>query len=190
MIILLDGNVWEKMAEPFLKGSPKSGTLILQGHLPDSQFFHWVKDIGGKKLLGRVELSHLVQTNMAKINPQHVKASGFPSKEFLRRTFLTFSKNISAITVAEIRIVEVERYWCPNCLSVNLEFLKKNIIGDKLPFSCFDCGEEFYLKDLEEGNLRVKLTRLKKRYCQAEIKKIPSDQQTVVALAGEQWLMV
>ena len=188
MIILLDRNIWEKLAEPFLKGSPKSGTLILQGHLHDSQFIHWVKDLGGKRLLGTVELTYLSRTEIDEISLRYVKASGFPSKEFLRRTFLTFSKNISAITVAEMRIDEVEKYWCPKCDGVNLKYLTKNLHANQLPFYCFDCQEEFYTPDKDFGSPRIKNVKLAQRYCEERIKRIPLGQQVVIAVVGEQWL--
>ena len=188
MIILLDGNVWEKMAELFLKGSPKSGTLILQGHLHDSQFIHWVKGMGGKRLLGMVDLAYLSRTEIDEISPRYVKASGFPSKEILKRTFLTFSKDISAVTVAEMRVSEIEKYWCPKCDGVNLRYLTKNIHANQLPFYCFVCKEEFYTPDNDFGSPRIKNAKLGARYCEERIKMIPNDQLAVIAVAGENWL--
>lgn len=189
MIILMDGNVWEKLAEFYEKRDPRSGTLIIEKHLPDSHFLHWVKDLGRKRVLGVVDLAYLSRTDIDEISPQHVKASGFPSKEILKRTFLTFSREVSAITVAEMRIAEIERYWCPECASVNLSFANKDIHGDQLPFSCFDCETEFSTPDKDEGSRRVKIAWLEKRYCQDGIKKIPLDQQVVLGIVGEKWVL-
>ncbi len=193
MIILLDGNVWEKLAEFFEKKDIKSGTVIIEKHLIGDHHLHWVCDLGGKKLLGRVELTNILQTNMPSIRKEQVKAAGVGSKELLNRTFLTvLGRRIDAITVAKMRIVEIERYWCqnPECFSVNLIFLKKDIFNDQLPFSCFDCGNEFYTPDKEEGSPRVKNAKLEKRYCQKEIKKIPAGQEKVLAVVGENWFQI
>lgn len=191
MIILLDRNIWEKLVKFVERDIVKSGTLILQDHLHDSQFLHWVKDMGGKRVLGVVELAYLSRTDIDEISPRYVKAAGFPSKETLKRIFLTFSKEVSAITVAEMRIAEIERYWCPGpeCQSVNLNFLNKDIFKDQLPFSCFDCGVEFYTPNREEGSRRITLAWLEKRYCQDKIKRIPASQQAVIAIAGENWIL-
>lgn len=188
MIILLDGDVWEEMVLSIEKGTPRSGTLIIEKHLPDSQFLHWAKELGGKRILGMVELARLNWTDIDEISPRQVKAAGFPSREILKRTFLTFSKDISAVTVAEMKVAEVEKYWCPECLGVNLNFLNKNIHGNQLPFSCFDCGKEFYTADNDFGSPRIKNVKLAERYCEERIKRIPLDQQAVVAVAGENWL--
>jgi len=191
MIILLDGNVWEKLAEFYEKKDIRSGTVIIEKHLIGDHYLHWVCDLGGKKLLGRVELTNILQTNMPSIHKEQVKAAGVGSKELLNRTFLTvLGRRIDAITVAKMRIVEIERYWCPECQSVNLDFLKKDIFKDRLPFTCFDCRESFYLDDKDEGSPRVKNSKLEKRYCQKEIKKIPAGQENVLAVVGESWFEI
>jgi len=195
MILLLDGNVWEKLAEFYEKREPRSGTVIVERHFINDHHLHWVCDLGAKKLLGRVELSSIIHTNISSIHEKHVKAAGFGSKEILKRTFATclgyhIARDINLITVAKMRIVEIERYWCPSpkCQSVNLDFLKKDIFKDQLPFACFDCGEEFYTADKDEGSPRVKNSKLEKRYCQKEIKNIPAGQEKVLTIVGESWL--
>lgn len=188
MIILLDGNVWEKLAEFFEKRDIRSGTIIIEKHLIGDRHLHWVCDFGGKKLLGRVELNNILPTNMSSIHKEQVKAAGIGSKELLNRTFLTvLGRRIDAITVAKMRIVEIEKYWCSKCLSVNLDFLKKDIFNNQLPFYCFDCKEEFYTADKDDGSPRIKNVRLETRYRKENIKKIPSDQQAVLAVVGENW---
>jgi len=195
MIILLDGNVWEKLAEFFEKKDIRSGTVIIEKHFIDDHHLHWVCDLGAKKLLGRVELTSIIHTEISSIHERHVKAAGFGSKEILKRTFASclgyqLAKELNLITVAQMRITEAERYWCPKCQSVNLDFLKKDIFKDQLPFSCFDCANEFYTPDKDEGSPRVKNAKLEKRYCQKEIKKIPAGQEKVLALVGESWFEI
>lgn len=201
MIILMDGNVWEKLAYSFERGISRSGTVILEKHLIDDGMLHWVCDLGGmdgegRRLLGRVELNSIIPTDISDIKQKYAKAAGFESKEFLKRTFAACigrpAREIGPITVAEMKIFEVERYWCtnPECLSVNLNFLNKNIFKDQLPFACLNCGTEFYTPDKDFGSPRIKNAKLGSRYRQEEIKKIPADQQKVLAIAGEQWLTV
>jgi len=197
MIIKLDANVWEKLAEFFGKRDIRSGTVIIEKHLIGDHHLHWACDLGGKKLLdrgkllGRVELTNILPTSMLSIRKEQVKAAGVESKEFLNRTFLTvLGRRVDAITVAKMRIVEIERYWCTKCQSVNLDFLKKDISNDQLPFSCFDCENEFYTPDKDEGSPRVKNAKLEERYCREKIKRIPVDQQAVLAIVGERWFEI
>jgi hypothetical protein len=195
MIILLDGNVWEKLAEFFENGISKSGTVILERHFIDDHNLHWVYDLTGKKLLGRLELTSIIHTKISSIHEKHVKAAGFGSKEMLKRTFALclgyqLAREVNLITVAQMKIAEIERYSCPKCFSTNLDYITKNIFGNQLPFSCFDCGKEFYTEDKDEGSPRIKNARLEKRYCQKEIKKIPAGQEKVLAVVGENWFEV
>lgn len=192
MIILLDGNVWEKLVEFFEKRDLRSGTVIIEKHLIDDHHLHWVCDLGGKKLLGKAELTSIIHTNMSSIREKHVRGVGFGSKEVLKRAFAAhlgyqLAREINLITVARMKIAEIERYWCPKCQSVNLEYLKKNILGKQLPFSCFDCGEEFYTEDKDFGSPRIKNAKLEERYYKERMKKIPADQQVVLAIVGENW---
>lgn len=202
MIVVLDGNIWEKLVDSIERGIVKngSGTIIIERHLIDDGVLHWVCNIGGKKgegrkLLGRVELNSIKPTDISLIKDKHVKAAGFGPKEFLKRTFASclgyeLAREIGPITVAQFKVVEAERYWClnPECISVNLNFLNKDIFNNQLPFSCFDCGREFYTKDLDFGSPRIKNAKLSERYSKDNIKKIPMDQQIVMAVAGEYWL--
>ena len=195
MIILLDGNVWQRLAEFYEKRDIRSGTVIVEKHFIDDHYLHWVCGLAGKKLLGRVELTSIIHTNMSSIHEKHVKAAGFGSKEMLKRTFATClgyqsAREIDLITVAQMKIAEIERYWCPKCQSVNLEYSKKNILGKQLPFGCFDCGEEFYTEDKDFGSPRIKNAKLEERYCNARMKKIPVDQQAVLAIVGEKWFEI
>lgn len=192
MIILFnDINIWNKLADFFLRKIPWSGTIILKGHLIDSQFLHWVKDIGNQKLLGRVELSCPIWEKIDYVYPSHIKAAGFPSRQSLKRTLLMFSKVVDDITVVEMKIAEIEKYWCSNskCCSVNLKFLTKERPGGQIPFTCFDCNKEFYTPDKDGDNPLRGNAWLTRRYRREEIKKIPADQQTVIAVAGERWLI-
>lgn len=211
MVIILDGNVWQKLVGLMEKNILSKGIIILERHFIDEPILHWVKDLSGtkllgnpklidnSKLLGRVELAEISHTTMSFLTEKHVRAAGFGSKEVLKRAFASYlgyqlAKELNHITIARMKIAEVERYWCPKCISVNLDFLKKNITADRssgntyLPFRCFECGEEFYTQDLEENSPPwIKHPKLEKRYCQEEIKKIPADQEPVLAVVGEQW---
>lgn len=200
MIIVMDANVWEKLAEFFERRIAANGTVILERHFIDDNVLHWACNFGGneeegRRLLGRVELSSFSHTTMTSINEKHVKAAGFGSKEVLKRAFAShlgyqLARELNHVTVAQIKIAEVERYWCPKCQSTNLDFLKKNIHGNQLPFFCFDCEEEFYTLDKDDGSPRIKNAKIEKRYCREEIKKIPVDQQEILAVVGEYWFEV
>ena len=200
MIIVMDANVWGKLAEFFEEKIAANGTVILERHLIDDNILHWVCNLGGNKeegriLLGRVELNFLSHTTMTSINEKYVKAAGFGSKELLKRVFAShlgykLARGLNHVTVAQMKVIEVERYWCPKCFSTNLDYLKKNILGNQLPFGCFDCGEEFYTEDKDFGSPRIKNAKLGERYCKARIKKIPVDQQVVLAIVGENWFQI
>jgi len=196
MKIRFDANIWQKMVELVEQDNPQKGTIILEKHLiDDGSVLHWVEDVMGSKLLGRVELTLPIHTQMSDIHPRHVKAAGFGSKEVLKRSLANYlgyqlAREINSITVAQMGVADVERYWCPKCQSVNLEYLKKNILGKQLPFSCFDCRESFYLDDKDDGSPRIKNAKLEKRYCREKIKRIPVGQQAVLAIVGENWFEV
>lgn len=188
MIFLVDRDGWNVAVK-----SGKNGILIIDRHLLDEEGreWHWVKDMGERHLLGKVELNYPVMTSISEIDNQQVLSVHSPSRYALKRMLLPFAplwkKEVEAITVAKFRVVELERYWCSGCGSVNLEYLKKALHDDQLPFRCFNCELEFYTKDLDEGSPRVKNATLEGRYCKENVKKIPLDQEAVVAVIGEQY---
>lgn len=208
MVIILDANVWQKLVELMERGIPSKGTIILEKHYIERPILHWVKDLSGttllgkpkltnnSKLLGRVELVEVSHTTISSISKEQANAAGFGSKESLKRVFASYlgyplAKELDIVTIAQLKIVEVEKYWCAGCSSVNLDFLKKNIVLKQLPFGCFDCGIEFYTDDMEKDSPPwTKFPKLEKRYCEEEIKKIPADQEPVLAVVGEKWLEI
>ena len=185
MIFLVDRGDWDVIVS-----SGKDGILITDRHLLDEDYeWYWVKDMGDKHMLGKLRLKDPVMTSIDKIDNQQVLAVSSSSRNALKRTLLPFApkwkKEVDAITLSKFHVIEVEKYWCAGCGSVNLEYLKKAIHYDQLPFRCFDCGLEFYTKDLDEGSPRVKNARLEERYHRGNIKKIPSDQEAVIAITGQ-----
>jgi len=85
MIILMDGNVWQGLADFAERDDVKSGTLIIEKHLIDDGSLHWVCNLGGKngegrKLLGRLELDSIEHIDISSIKDKHVKAAGFGEK--------------------------------------------------------------------------------------------------------------
>ena len=53
-------------------------------------------------------------------------------------------------------------YRCPRCDS--REITLREITGDKIIFHCGFCGEDFVVRDQEEGFLPQKVESLRKRY--------------------------
>jgi len=51
---------------------------------------------------------------------------------------------------------------CPRCGGLDKSF--REVFGDKIIFRCNFCGEDFVVKDMEEGYLRQKVERLRQRY--------------------------
>ncbi len=186
MIFLVDRSDWDAIVK-----SKKEGILIIDRHLLEEHYeWHRIKDMGAKRFLGKVEIYDLIMTRIADIDNKQVLATNFPSRNALKRILLPFApkwkKDVDAITVTKFRVIETENYWCSGCDSVNLEYLKKPIYADQLPFRCFDCKLEFYTQDLEEGSPRVKNAKLEARYCEKRINKIPVGHEGVVAAVGGQ----
>lgn len=201
MIILFnDIDVWKKLAESFLRGTPKSGILVIEGHLIDDDELHWVKDMGGKKLLGQVKLNNKILTKVDEIG-KFLNLIEFSSIPFLKRNFLVFhekiapgNKEVNNVTIAEAQVVEVESEWCHECLSVNILLLKRKVYVGTLPFFCSDCGEKFYVEPLKGSSIKIarwsgEIAKLTKRYSEDNFKKIPIDQEEVIVIAGEDWAL-
>lgn len=187
MIILTNKSAWEMLAEPFLNGSPISGILMIEEHLLTNDKEHWVRDTGDQRLLGRINLNKIQPpTTTNEISKQHIIMTGFPSEQSIPGI-----KDILKVIVVEMQVAEVEKYHCPRCYSISLEFLKKNIIGKSLPFSCLDCEEkEFYLPDREKDSPPwVKNPYLETRYCKEQSKRIPAGQRTISVVLGEKWVL-
>lgn len=201
MKIRFDANIWQKMVELVEQDNPQKGTVILEKHLiDDGQGLHWVEDVMGSKLLGRTELTSPIHTQMSRIHPKHVKAAGFDSKEALKRSFANYlgyqlAREVNSITVAQMGVAKVERYWCPKCSSVSLTFSTNNIIATptayQLPFICNRCGIEFYTLGKERVYSRITFNSLAEEYPSGNLRgEIPPDQQAVLAIVGEKWFEI
>lgn len=198
MRIRFDANIWQKMVELAEQDNSQKGTVILEKHLiDDGSVLHWVEDVMGSKLLGRAELILPIHTQMSDIHPKHVKAAGFSSKEILKRSFANYSgyqlaREIGSITVAQMGVAKVERYWCPKCSSTSLTFSTKRIIATptayEVPFICNRCGIEFYTVGKEKVYDRITFNSLSAEYPLGNLGgEIPPDQQVVLAVIGEKW---
>jgi len=201
MRIRFDANVWQKMVELVEQDNSRKGTVILEKHLIDDEpGLHWIEDVMGSKLLGRAELVLPIHTQMSDIHLKHVKAAGFGSKEILKRSFANYlgyqlAREVNSITVAQMGVAEVERYWCPKCLSVSLTFLTNRIkaspIAYELPFFCNRCRVEFYTLGKEKVYNRITFNSLAEEYPPGNLRgEIPSDQQVVLAIVGEKWFQI
>lgn len=186
--LLLSSEAWERLVDLSEYGIVSYGTVILEGHIVSSPPCpYWVFEPEGKRLLGKAKLSDFVPSNLiVPISDEYLRAAGFDSFDS-REALKEALPDYRTATVARITVLENEKYWCPQCFSVNLEFLSDSIYNDQLPFRCFDCQTKFTAPDKDSGSRRIKNTRLAARYCKEKIKLIPKDSAWLMAVVGKDW---
>jgi hypothetical protein len=210
MIILADANVWEPLRKYYEQGNPKSGTVIVEGHLVDSHFTHPVCDLSGKRVLGRVEFNKPIHDHIDKVELPYVKAAGFPDRTHLKRSLqMSLQRPVSKISVAQMRINEVAPDWCPACfLSAtylknlkrmassgrlkNILKLLKKTLKEELIF-CNICHSEIDVS--ENDDLQAVSSRLKESYPEGNVVMLPimvfkKNHKKVLAVAGENWKLL
>jgi hypothetical protein len=67
---------------------------------------------------------------------------------------------VENITVAKLRLAEIEKYWClnPTCESWDLALLPRDILSHKITFLCGDCSQECQIESKEDaGYYHIKI---------------------------------